>query len=207
MYRGQILDIPLFDAADYAFAAPSPILRAEAAEPAPRTMGLGLGLSRWAPAALPAPEEALPAVTLQRAPANQLWDGESWVATEVLLAGLALQQGPAPVAALPAPEEALPTVTLQRAPANQLWDGESWVATDSVAGLALQQDFSQEEDVLNRLRLLRADLQTQQDEVYSGETRSHDEMAAQDQEFDELDRKIMAIEQLLTSFRSFFRTR
>ena len=61
--------------------------------------------------------------------------------------------------------------------------------------------------LMDGLRTLRAELQLQQDDVYSGETRSHDEMAAQDAEWEDLDRKIHAIEQVMSSFGAIFRTR
>jgi hypothetical protein len=130
-------------------------------------------------------------------------------------------------------EDAFPSMALGRAPANQFWDGSDWVANDSVAALsteasssalpappalrhvdafsspapAVQSSEEEMEDICERLRYVRADLQTQQENVYSADARSHGEMAAQDHEFDELDRKIMAIEQLLTAFGSFYRTR
>jgi hypothetical protein len=67
--------------------------------------------------------------------------------------------------------------------------------------------LSLDEVTANSLRLLRARLQSRQDAVYEGETRSHDEMAAQDAEWEELDNQIHAIEQLLSSFRAIFRQR
>jgi hypothetical protein len=61
--------------------------------------------------------------------------------------------------------------------------------------------------LMDGLRGLRAELQLLQDDVYAGETRSHDEMAAQDAEWNDLDRKIHAIEQCMMSFGAIFRTR
>jgi hypothetical protein len=49
------------------------------------------------------------------------------------------------------------------------------------------------------LRAHLATLRERQDRVYDGPTRSHDEMAAQDAEFDELDRKISEIEDILAT--------
>jgi len=62
--------------------------------------------------------------------------------------------------------------------------------------------------LMDQLRGLRAELQIQQDHVYDeGLARSHDEMAAQDAQFDEMDRQIHAIEQVMLSFGAIFRTR
>jgi hypothetical protein len=113
---------------------------------------------------------------------------------------------------------------LGRAPANHLWTGSDWVHQDSPyarspavarvlfpepesASFPPSQPSSAEEAVMDSLRSLRADLQIRQDQVYSAEARSHDEMSMQDAEWDELDRKIQAIEQTLLAFGSFFRTR
>jgi hypothetical protein len=64
------------------------------------------------------------------------------------------------------------------------------------------------DELMDRLRGLRSELQLQQDRVYSGvDARSHDEMAAHDTEWDELDRQIHAIEQVMVSFGAIFRTR
>lgn len=60
--------------------------------------------------------------------------------------------------------------------------------------------------LMDQLRGLRAELQIAQDNVYR-DARSHDEMAAQDAEWDDLDRKIDAIEQVMSSFGAIFRTR
>ena len=64
-----------------------------------------------------------------------------------------------------------------------------------------------QEETFDRLRTLRAQLQGRQDAVYEEEVRSHDEMAAQDLEWEQLDRQIHAIEQLLLSFGAIFRQR
>jgi uncharacterized protein involved in exopolysaccharide biosynthesis len=69
-------------------------------------------------------------------------------------------------------------------------------------------DEAEEESVMDALRGLRATLQIQQDHIYDGGyARSHDEMAAQDAEWEELDRKISAIEECLLAFGAIFRTR
>ncbi len=77
----------------------------------------------------------------------------------------------------------------------------------AAAAEAVIDPLSLGEETANSLRLLRARLQSRQDAVYEGETRSHDEMAAQDAEWEELDNQIHAIEQLLSSFRAIFRHR
>lgn len=58
----------------------------------------------------------------------------------------------------------------------------------------------EEESLLVRLSHLRLSYKERQDEVYSEAYRSHDEAAAQDWEWEDLDRKIDAIEELLRSF-------
>jgi hypothetical protein len=65
----------------------------------------------------------------------------------------------------------------------------------------------EEQPVMDALRKLRATLQIRQDAVYTEEAGSHSDQALQDQEFEELDRKIQAIENCLIAFGSFFRTR
>ena len=59
---------------------------------------------------------------------------------------------------------------------------------------------AEEESLLLRLSALRLQLKERQDAVYSEDCRSHDEMAAQDAEWTELENKIDAIEALLRSF-------
>jgi hypothetical protein len=59
---------------------------------------------------------------------------------------------------------------------------------------------AEEESLLVRLSNLRLSLKERQDAVYSEDCRSHDEMAAQDAEWTELENKIDAIEALLRSF-------
>jgi hypothetical protein len=66
---------------------------------------------------------------------------------------------------------------------------------------------SEEADLMDRLSSLRSQLQLRQDEVYSQDARSHDEMAMHDTEWEELDRKIDAIEQVLSAFGVLYRTR
>jgi uncharacterized protein involved in exopolysaccharide biosynthesis len=57
-----------------------------------------------------------------------------------------------------------------------------------------------EQRTLESLRSLRAHLQERQDVLYDEEQRSHDEMAAADAEWEELDRKMTAIDALLEAF-------
>ncbi len=63
-----------------------------------------------------------------------------------------------------------------------------------------------EDELMDRLRHLRAELQIRQDNVYSGVQSLKDHSIA-DMEFEDLDRKIHAIEQVLMSFGAVFRTR
>lgn len=64
------------------------------------------------------------------------------------------------------------------------------------------------DELMDRLRGLRSELQLAQDDVYRGtDHRSHDEMAAADMQFDEMDRQIAAIEQVMLSFGAIFRNR
>lgn len=57
-----------------------------------------------------------------------------------------------------------------------------------------------EAELMSRLSTLRLRLKAEQDEVYDQDYRSHDEMAAADVEWEDLDNKIHAIEELLTAF-------
>jgi hypothetical protein len=97
---------------------------------------------------------------------------------------------------------------------NTLAPGEGFGPAPTGPALMRSSSVAEEEDedafqeeTFNRLRILRARLQTRQDAVYESETRSHDEMAAQDAEWEELDNQIHAIEQLLLSFGAVFRQR
>ena len=58
----------------------------------------------------------------------------------------------------------------------------------------------EEESLLLRISALRLELKERQDAVYDQVCRSHDEMAAQDAEWEELDRKIRAMEILLEAY-------
>ena len=120
----------------------------------------------------------------------------------------------------------LSPVALTRAPANHIPDGEGgWVAQDSVAALSILSAIGQAaideraadtssslpttenvDDLMERLRSLRADLQIAQDKLYSP-ARSHDEMAMADMEFDDYEQKIHAIENCMLAFGAIFRTR
>ena len=58
------------------------------------------------------------------------------------------------------------------------------------------------EAVVKNLREYADVLRERQDHVYDAECRSHDEMAAQDVEFDEIDRKIMEIDEILATLEA-----
>ncbi len=152
-------------------------------------------------------------MALGRAPANQIWDGDRWVHTDSE-AGRALVGLPSEAVAL-GPSPTPPSGMSE----SQFLNYSSGGALGLGLGLGLGMGqallgsapvappLDEEERVMDALRGLRATLQIRQDAVYSTETRSHDEMAAQDAEWDELDRKIDAIEQTLLAFGAIFRTR
>lgn len=111
----------------------------------------------------------------------------------------------------PEADDAAPTVTLARSstvtaePSLLPRGGGAGVAPSILSPPRARTDV---DALMDGLRTLRAELQTDQDNVYSGvDARSHDEMAARDTEWDELDRKIHAIEQCMLSFGAIFRTR
>ena len=140
-------------------------------------------------------------VSLGRAPANQIWDGSDWVATDSE-AGRALTGEPAP----PSSAETVPPRSSSTFP--RLSFGMAPFVTAPPAPSELAPSVEDETDAaMASLRALRATLQIRQDHVYEGAERSHSDMAIADAEFEDLDRKIMAIEQCLLSFGSFFRTR
>ena len=64
-------------------------------------------------------------------------------------------------------------------------------------------DSTHREDAIHSLKMLIEELKEKQDAVYDGEPRSHDEMAAQDMEWEEYDRKIMSAEQCLIILENF----
>lgn len=67
-------------------------------------------------------------------------------------------------------------------------------------------ESTDEEDLMNRLRTFRAELQMKQDELYKSVTTT-EQVAHADTKHKELTDKISAIESLLLACRSFFRTR
>lgn len=126
------------------------------------------------------------------------------------------------------------TGALSRAPANQTWTESGWVPTESVVesdgaaaaaaaaparGFAAPLQFnvgwglsrrafptpqSYDDDVMTRLLGTRSRLMDEQTHVHDGPFRSHDEMAAADAEWEELESKINAIEGVLTAFNVEF---
>jgi hypothetical protein len=167
---------------------------------------------------------------LGRAPANPTWDDSEWVPTESeapaaprLTRSLTLGIGPS----LTFPRGSLmssgwgrgptttdfgrPTATLEAiaalpATVEEVEESDGAAAPAS-APAAPGLRGTEEDDVMARLQTLRARLLTQQDNCHEGPFRSHDEMAAADAEWDELDTKIHAIEELLSAFHVPFRTR
>ena len=98
--------------------------------------------------------------------------------------------------------EERPAPGLGQAPAVAESDGAAAAAPvyngAALPGLGLCS--GEEESLLLRLATVRLQLKQRQDAVYDGVVRSHDEMAAQDAEWDELDRKIDAMGVLLRSY-------
>lgn len=95
-------------------------------------------------------------------------------------------------------------LALGRAPANQTWDGSAWIPSAPplvrVNAFFPRDARTEQDELLSRLRALRDQLHEEQDQIYEGEARSHDEMAAQDIAWNEIDEKIMAIDNLLQVF-------
>ena len=181
----------------------------ERPETPPTGTPIGLALASYAP--VPAPEPSLVTGALSRAPANQTWNGSEWVPTE------------SEVSELPPPTPSLTrslTLGIGGADPRLLFGRSSTPAVSEVAEETEESSSSeersapglrgvdpQEDDVMARLQHLRARLIVQQDSVYDQPCDSHDEMAAQDAEWNDLDVKIDAIESLLQSFGVVFRTR
>lgn len=180
-HRLQTLDIPLMDAADaHLFVAPAPL----------PTRSLGTGISGSA--------EFLGTVSLRPAPANQIWDGAHWVHTDSEAGRALMGSSSGPTPAVPA---------ARRMPLSFSM-GSGW--SDVGRAVPAPQPTAQEletDAAMAALRGLRATLQIRQDHVYEGTETSHSDMAIADAEFDDLDRKIMAIEQCMMSFGAIFRTR
>jgi hypothetical protein len=177
-YRLQTLDIPLWDAADaHLFTAPAPA-------PSP-----SLPLPPFVPGALARTVTGLG----YQAPTEED-DGAS--SSSVL--------GPSPT---PAAESVSIRAALDSGRAPSL-RGMGLGLSMGRALPSSRRELDHVDELMDRLRGLRSELQLQQDRVYSGvDARSHDEMAAQDAQFDEMDRQIHAIEQVMLSFGAIFRTR
>jgi hypothetical protein len=147
-------------------------------------------------------------VALERAPANHLWTGSDWVHQD---SAYARSPAVAPSLIQPTALRSLGlgigglTTASVRAPLVFGMAMSSLGRTSSVEPIP---EVEPEEDaVMAGLQRLRASLLVQQDAVYSTDGRSHDEMAAQDAEWEELDNKIHAIEALFMAFGVVFRTR
>jgi hypothetical protein len=141
-----------------------------------------------------------PAVRLQRAPANHVWGDDGWVHQDSP-AGQAIVNGSST------------TTTSSSSSVRGAGTGLSFsmglgLSSNTVPSLSMTRlpPPAEEDQVMDQLRSLRSTLQLRQDDVYRG-CDSHSDMAAADQEFDELDRKIMAIEQCMLTFGAIFRTR
>ncbi len=101
----------------------------------------------------------------------------------------------------PAPALARTVTGLGHAPTVAESEHESDGEAEPAAALpGLGPCSAEEESLLVRLSNLRLDLKERQDAVYDEACRSHDEMAAQDAEWTDLDSKIDAIEALLRAY-------
>lgn len=144
-----------------------------------------------------------PAVRLQRAPANHVWGDDGWVH----------QDSPAGQAIIGGSSTTTTTTSSSSSVRGagtglsfNMGIGLSSTTVPSLSMTRLPPPPLEEDQVMDQLRSLRSTLQLRQDDVYRG-CDSHSDMAAADQEFDELDRKIMAIEQCMLTFGAIFRTR
>jgi hypothetical protein len=63
-----------------------------------------------------------------------------------------------------------------------------------------------EDDLMNRLRIYRAELQIKQDNLYTG-VMTDEQIAAVNEQYEEMNRKIYAIENLMLTCGAIFRTR
>ena len=202
-YRAQTLDIPLLDAAD--------------AHLFTQSLFTGPGVSNsgqdTAPAPAPAPSPS---------PSSGVTDGSALVmasggagvsvATEQPCIWAGRPFGPVDTNERCSCRRCSgPPVALARTVTGLGWasvsadGGGASTSTSIFSPTPLRTDV---DALMDGLRGLRAELQIQQDHVYDeGYARSHDEMAAQDAEWDDLDRKIDAIETVMLSFGAIFRTR
>lgn len=194
-YRAQTLDIPLWDAADaHLFAAPGfgpaatlPTLSSTTLEDMYREMRAG-------PAPAPAP-----------LPVRSNGGGLGGSALVLSMGGAGVSVSTAPPVAL---ARTVTGLGYEPSSATQDSDGEDAAPAPSVVAPPHRRELDHVDELMDRLRTLRAELQIAQDHVYdAGYGRSHDEMAAQDAEWEEMDRQIHAIEDVMLSFRAIFRTR
>lgn len=168
--------------------------------------------------------DSLSAIPLRRAPANQVWTGAQWVHKDSELGQAILSEcnpsftttsssSSRPQAYVGTPKSAvhIPTAAAAEAEANSV----SLLSAIGAAAIAEREEQEQEEEedlhkmpesLAIDLRMLRARLHIRQDAVYRG-AESQQDISIADQEFEDLDQKIRAIEQLLFSFRAIFRTR
>jgi len=72
--------------------------------------------------------------------------------------------------------------------------------------VAATQDPTDEDDLMDRLRIYRAELQLKQDDLYKGAS-TDEEIATLNEQYDEINRKIHAIENLMLTCGAIFRTR
>ena len=157
-------------------------------------------------------------LALGPSPANHVWTGSEWVHQDSEY-GRSLFPPPPPVSLTRSSTgfvegwggEERPAPSLRSITGLGYAVAESEEEADGAASAAggpynraalpgLGPCSAEEESVLVRLSSLRFTLKGRQDAIYSEAYRSHDEAAAQDAEWEELDSKITAIETLLRAF-------
>jgi hypothetical protein len=161
---------------------------------------------------------------LRPAPANQIyWTGSGWVSehsdflrsvavasselpppTPSLTRSLTLGMGAPPALARTVTGLGYAPATVEEAEESDEeadGDGAAAPARSLAAAFAAAAADPEESALMERLKNLRARLSLQQEAVHEQEFRSHDEMAAADAEWEILDNKISAIDDLLRAFR------
>lgn len=147
-------------------------------------------------------------VALGRAPANHIFHEGRWVAEDSPL-GEQLRSPPLSLDASPAGVFATPerdSSSIPRPPPLRRADvgpGALYSHRGIFTGPRLSTD---EDDLMDRLRHYRSELQLRQDGLYRG-CETAEQIAAADEEHNELSRKISAIEQCMSVFGAIFRTR
>jgi hypothetical protein len=148
------------------------------------------------------PSETNPSGALEPAEANPSWALGTGAGSFLGLGmGCALGPSSSVMEGWGGEERPLFGADLRAAPAlGRTVTGLGYTPTVPEAADESDEEATFQEETMNRLRTVLERVQARQDAVYDGETRSHDEMAAQDAEWEELDRQIHAIEEVLCLF-------